>query len=253
MSILTLSKRPLLNVFVFSLKSFRSKRLICRNQGSFLGGWPLLRNLMFQENIEVYKDVCDFVLIMTTTPGKSGGKFPKENFQRIREFRNKFPGKEIEVDGGVNAEVGFILRMLGVQSVVSGSYLVNHESVAEALLHLRSSIIHSEFTVKDFMMSRAYAPIVNINSPAHAIIQTIENYKMGFAIIEDDQQNLVGISSNADLRRGILKRFEKFGTVTSERHFKYFPSQNHRNVYHFCYARVHSVKEIFNLLFAGSQ
>jgi len=159
---------------------------------------------MFEE----YKDECDFVLIMTTTPGQSGGKFPKESFQRIRKFRNQFPGKEIEVDGGVNDEIGFILRMLGVQSVVSGSYLVNHASIPEALLHLRSSVIHSDFRVKDFMIQRTEAPIVSNDSSVHGIIQTIENYKLGFAIVEDDDQRLVGISSNADLRKGILKKFE---------------------------------------------
>ncbi|MEQ9231966.1 MAG: CBS domain-containing protein, partial [Cyclobacteriaceae bacterium] len=135
-------------------------------------------------------------------------KFHKDNFQRVRKFRNQFPGKGIEVDGGVNDEVGFILRMLGVQSVVSGSYLVNHESIPEALLHLRSSVIHSDFRVKDFMIERDQAPIVSADSSTQRVIQTIDNHKLGFAIVEDDEQNLVGISSNADVRKGLLKKFE---------------------------------------------
>jgi ribulose-phosphate 3-epimerase len=163
---------------------------------------------------EEYREECEFVLIMTTTPGQSGGKFPKENFQRIRKFRNQFPGKEIEVDGGVNDEIGFILRMLGVQSVVSGSYLVNHESISEALLHLRSSVIHSDFRVKDFMIERNEAPIVSDGASVHGIIQTIENFKLGFAIVEDDDQHLIGISSNADMRKGILKKFEDLNELT---------------------------------------
>lgn len=167
---------------------------------------------MFEE----YKEDCSFVLIMTTTPGQSGGRFPKESFQRIRKFRNQFPGKEIEVDGGVNDEVGFILRMLGVQSVVSGSYLVNHESIAEALLHLRSSVIHSDFRVKDFMIERSEAPIVSADASVHGIIQTIENYKLGFALVEDDEQYLVGISSNADMRKGLLRKFADLSELTSE-------------------------------------
>lgn len=162
---------------------------------------------------EEYRNECDFVLIMTTTPGQSGGKFHKDNFQRVRKFRNQFPGKEIEVDGGVNDEVGFILRMLGVQSVVSGSYLVNHESIPEALLHLRSSVIHSDFHVKDFMIERDQAPIVSADSSLQRIVQTIENYKLGFAIVEDDEQNLVGISSNADLRKGVLNKFEDLSSL----------------------------------------
>lgn len=165
---------------------------------------------------EEYKEECDFVLIMTTTPGQSGGKFRSDNFKKIRKFRNRFPGKEIEVDGGVNDEIGFILRMLGVQSVVSGSYLVNHTSIPEALLHLRSSVVHSEFCVKDFMILKEDAPIISSDSSVQRIIQAIDNYKMGFAIIEDDEGSLAGISSNADVRKGLLRKFENLNELTIE-------------------------------------
>ena len=53
----------------------------------------------------------DFILIMATVPGQSGGKFDTYNFSKIREFRKRYPTKSIHVDGGVNGEVSFILRM----------------------------------------------------------------------------------------------------------------------------------------------
>lgn len=190
----------------FQLENLKTKIDLPKIPGT---SWGLA--LTSQSDIQAfdeYKDECDFVLIMTTIPGQSGGKFPKESFQRVRKFRNQFPGKQIEVDGGVNDEVGFILRMLGVQSVVSGSYLVNHESIPEALLHLRSSVIHSDFRVKDFMIERDQAPIVSADSSVQRIVQTIDNHKLGFAIVEDDEHHLVGISSNADMRKGFLKKFE---------------------------------------------
>ena len=52
----------------------------------------------------------DFILIMATIPGQSGGKFDAINFTKIRQFRKQFPEKSIHVDGGVNGEVSFILR-----------------------------------------------------------------------------------------------------------------------------------------------
>lgn len=166
------------------------------------------------EVFEDYADQCDFVLIMTTTPGQSGGKFREDNFQKIRKFRKLFPNHKVRVDGGVNAEVGFILRMLGVTSVVSGSFLVNHESIGEALLHLRSSIIHSDFHVKDFMMVKEDAPIINhSDATVPTIIQKIDEGNLGFCILTDSAGKLIGMSSNADVRKGLLKHLEDFNQM----------------------------------------
>ncbi|MEL7147786.1 MAG: CBS domain-containing protein, partial [Bacteroidota bacterium] len=165
---------------------------------------------------EEYKDQCDFVLIMTTTPGQSGGKFRKDNFRKIRQFRSSFPGWRIEVDGGVNDEVGFIMRMLGVDSVVSGSYLVKHESIGMALLHLRSSIIHSDYQVKDFMIDLADAPVLSTSTDVKEIVQSIESHQFGFTLITDQQGKLVGLSSNADVRRGLLKNIEDLNQISKQ-------------------------------------
>ena len=48
-----------------------------------------------------YKNFCDFILLMTTTPGESGGKFNNINFKKIREFKSTYPSKKIHIDGGV--------------------------------------------------------------------------------------------------------------------------------------------------------
>lgn len=165
---------------------------------------------------EKYKEVCDFGLIMTTTPGQSGGKFRKDNFRKIRKFRNLFPGKSIHVDGGVNDEIGFILRMLGVQTVVSGSYLVNHESIGAALLHLRSSVIHSDFKVKDFMMDEEDAPIIPASADVKEIFLSIEENKLGFTMLQKEDGSFAGLSSNADMRKGLLKHLDNFSDVSKE-------------------------------------
>lgn len=161
-----------------------------------------------------YEDQCDFILIMTTTPGQSGGKFRKDNFKRIRKFRNQFPGKGIYVDGGVNDETGFILRLLGVHSVVSGSFLVNHESLGEALLHLRSSVINSDFQIKDFMIDQSDAPVLVEGAfGVKDAFQKIEEGNLGFAIIKDKQGKLAGITSNADVRKGLLKNLDDLNEI----------------------------------------
>ena len=100
------------------------------------------------------------------------------------------------------------MRMLGVDSVVSGSYLVKHESIGMALLHLRSSIIHSDYQVKDFMIDLADAPTLEAGADVKSIIRSIESHQFGFTLIADRSGKLVGLSSNADVRRGLLKNIE---------------------------------------------
>lgn len=165
---------------------------------------------------EKYADQCDFVLFMTTTPGQSGGKFRKENFKKIRKFRNTFPGKGIHVDGGVNDETGFILRILGVRSVVSGSYLVNHQSIGAALMHLRSSVIHSDFKVKDFMIEAKDSPILPANAAVKDIFLSIEKGNLGFTLLQNEDGTLHGLSSNADTRKGLLKHLDDFNKITPQ-------------------------------------
>ena len=122
---------------------------------------------------ENYTANFSFILFMATVPGQSGGKFNKENFRKIRKFRSLHPTINIHVDGGVNAEVSFILRNMGVYSSVVGSYLFS-EPIGAALLNLRTHDIDSHFEVKDFMRELDELPIVGPNDMNFkAILQSI--------------------------------------------------------------------------------
>ncbi|HRO76059.1 MAG TPA: hypothetical protein PLP27_07945, partial [Crocinitomicaceae bacterium] len=45
---------------------------------------------------DAYSDF-DFILIMATIPGQSGGVFDRENYRKIRTFKRKYPAKSIHV------------------------------------------------------------------------------------------------------------------------------------------------------------
>ncbi|MEQ8238552.1 MAG: CBS domain-containing protein [Cyclobacteriaceae bacterium] len=163
---------------------------------------------------EEYSATCGFILMMTSTPGQSGGDFRKENFRRIRQFRNRFPTKKIFVDGGINDEVAFILRMLGVTGIISGSYLVNHHAIGEAILHLKSSVINSQYQIKDFMISIDEAPHVCEKELSIAkIIQSIDEGDLGFTLIKGNNGTLIGLVSNADLRAGLMMNLDNLNNV----------------------------------------
>ena len=161
-----------------------------------------------------YKDIFSFILFMTTTPGQSGGKFNKENFRKIREFRTKYPDKKIHVDGGINEELSFILRNMGVYSAVIGSYLFKGEFIGSAMLELKSDDINSHYTVRDFMFELDEIPILkNENISFLDVLNSIEEYKMGFTTITDKNGILQGIISNADVRRGLIRNYDHLDNI----------------------------------------
>jgi CBS domain-containing protein len=147
-------------------------------------------------------------MLMTTTPGKSGGQFEATSFSNIRNFKKSFPKHEIEVDGGVNAEVSFILRNMNVNRAVSGSYLMNADDFAQALMHLKYTATHSHFIVADVMLPLEATPFIYDNSNVIQALQTIENHRLGFVAVVDDNNQLKGIISNADVRRAWLKQLQ---------------------------------------------
>lgn len=150
----------------------------------------------------------DFILIMATIPGQSGGVFDKENFRKIRHFKQKYPSKSIHVDGGVNGEVSFILRNMGVSTAVSGSYLFKAPSVGQALLNLTNRSIESQFQINDFMIPLEECPTISLEDLSlPTVLQTIEDGKLGFTLVTTKNNQLAGIISNADIRKGLMKQY----------------------------------------------
>ncbi|RFC53809.1 CBS domain-containing protein [Brumimicrobium aurantiacum] len=150
----------------------------------------------------------DFVLFMATIPGQSGGVFDPENFRKIRTFKKKYPDKNVHVDGGVNGEVSFILRNMGVHSSVSGSFLFKGASVGHALMDLTKRAIESRFKVKDFMIPIEECPVVDIDEMTFKqVLEAIEKGKQGFTLIVKNG-SFEGIISNADVRKALINNFQ---------------------------------------------
>ncbi|MEM7036224.1 MAG: CBS domain-containing protein [Bacteroidota bacterium] len=161
---------------------------------------------VFQE----YQDACDFILLMTTVPGQSGGRFDQANFRKIRDFRRLHSDKRIHVDGGVNAEISFVLRNMGVFCAVSGSFLVNAESISKAYLRLLVQRGENPIRVQDFMHELNELPVLSAeNLRTGPLLRTIEDFKMGYCLLTDEHGNLAGLVSNADVRRGMLRHIEQ--------------------------------------------
>lgn len=153
----------------------------------------------------------DFILIMATIPGQSGGVFDKLNFDKIRQFRKKYPSKSIHVDGGVNGEVSFILRNMGVSSSVSGSYLFKEASIGNALMNLTKRSVTSQFKVEDFMTPMDECPVVvKGKMEFQEVLETIDQGLLGFTLVTDEDGKFKGIISNADIRKALMRAFPNY-------------------------------------------
>lgn len=157
----------------------------------------------------------DFVMMMSTVPGESGGAFNKNSFQKIIDFKQRFPHTRIHVDGGVNSEIAYILRLLGVHTVVSGSYLLNHESLGAGILSFyQSPKEHKSFSAYEFAIPVNYLPVIKERELSfNSVLQTIEKGAQGFVLVTDEQGKLTSVVSNADVRRGILKNMNNMAAI----------------------------------------
>ena len=105
-----------------------------------LAGISLKPSTPFKE-IRAFAYNCDIVLIMGVEPGSSGQATLSEIYDKVAEI-NKFKEDnnlnfKIEFDGGVNEDNIQKLRDLGVDIVVSGSYVYNSKNRYEAIKFLK--------------------------------------------------------------------------------------------------------------------
>ncbi len=163
---------------------------------------------------EEYKDICSHILFMTTIPGVSGGEFNKDTFKKIRQFRQKYPDKKIHVDGGINEELSFIMRNMGIYLVVTGSFLFKQNYIGSALLQMKSNDIKSKYLVKDFMLQYDEIPVISEqNYTFYDVLKSIDDFRMGFTIIADSDKKVKGIISSADIRRLLIKNINDLNAI----------------------------------------
>jgi ribulose-phosphate 3-epimerase len=91
-------------------------------------------------DLEGVLQYADTVQFMAVHPGRQGSPFIPEALERIRLFVANHPGTPIIVDGGVTPETAPACAAAGATVLVSGSYIVQHESVTDALASLRASL-----------------------------------------------------------------------------------------------------------------
>ncbi len=89
--------------------------------------------------------IVDLVLVMSVNPGFGGQKFIEGSTDKIARLRRRLDelglSVELEVDGGINAEIAPRVVQAGARVLVAGAAVFNkRESVSQAIGRIRESL-----------------------------------------------------------------------------------------------------------------
>ena len=73
--------------------------------------------------IEEYLSLVDIVLVMSVEPGFGGQSFMPMALDKIEQLAHRSENFEIEVDGGIDQETGYLCKEKGATVLVAGSYI----------------------------------------------------------------------------------------------------------------------------------
>ena len=90
-----------------------------------------------KEAIESVAADADMILVMSVEPGYCGQSFHESSIDRVREYREKYPDKLIEVDGGVSTSNSKQLIEAGADILVAGSAVFNSEDPIQTINQMK--------------------------------------------------------------------------------------------------------------------
>jgi ribulose-phosphate 3-epimerase len=83
------------------------------------------------EVVRPFADSLDRITLLSVIPGKQGGQFIPESFNRIKQIREFFPHGILEVDGGIKIDTVKTLMEAGASDLAVGSGLFLADDVGE--------------------------------------------------------------------------------------------------------------------------
>jgi len=124
---------PHLHRMVQSIKELGAKAGVSLNPST-----PLIE-------VDEVLPIIDLVLLMSVNPGFGGQQFIESSINKIARLRSRIDelglATELEVDGGITAEIAPLVAQAGGRVLVAGTAVFNErESIAQAIARIRESI-----------------------------------------------------------------------------------------------------------------
>ena len=90
-------------------------------------------------SIEPFIDLADLILVMSVEPGYCGQDFHEDAIERVRHYKEAYPNKIIEVDGGVGPSNSERLADAGADILVAGSAIFKADDPIEIVKIMKGS------------------------------------------------------------------------------------------------------------------
>jgi len=91
---------------------------------------------------------ADMLLVMTVYPGRGGQKFLERCVPKVSELRERFPQKDIEVDGGVGPNTIDQCAHAGSNVIVAGTAIFNAADPEKVIEQLKASVNAAQAAAK---------------------------------------------------------------------------------------------------------
>ena len=85
-------------------------------------------------------NAADLLLVMTVHPGRGGQKFMPECLEKVADLRARFPGKNIQVDGGVGKGNACQCARAGSNVLVAGTAVFGSDDPKGTIKEMRESV-----------------------------------------------------------------------------------------------------------------
>ena len=90
-------------------------------------------------SIEPFIDLADLILVMSVEPGYCGQEFHEDAVERVRHYKEAYPNKIIEVDGGIGPSNSERLADAGADILVAGSAIFKADDPIEIVKIMKGS------------------------------------------------------------------------------------------------------------------
>ena len=92
-----------------------------------------------ENSIEPFIDLADLILVMSVEPGYGGQDFHEDAVERVRHYKEAYPDKIIEVDGGIAPSNSERLADAGADILVAGSAIFKADDPIEIVKIMKGS------------------------------------------------------------------------------------------------------------------